>query len=99
MEHFDEKLDDYLRDGIAGDLLSEYVGPLPVPDGVPLHLFRAYYLDAGLFEMLGKRYEIDDWKFVAVVFLSSSASRARSRRLVRSVFISRASFRIRLPAE
>jgi hypothetical protein len=58
IEHFDEKLDAYLSDGIAGYIFPEYVGPLPQNDA-PAHIFRAYQLDVGLFEMLGKRYEIE----------------------------------------
>lgn len=58
IEHFDEKLDAYLADGIAGYIFPEFVGPLPESDRVPAHIFRAYYLDVGLFEMLGKRYEL-----------------------------------------
>ncbi len=58
IEHFDERLDAYIADGIVGTILPEYVGILEPNDGVPIHIFRAYYLDAGLFEMLGKRYEI-----------------------------------------
>jgi hypothetical protein len=59
IEHFDEKLEAYLSEGIAGCIFPEFVGPLPENDGVPAHIFRAYFLDAGLFEMLGKRYEIE----------------------------------------
>lgn len=59
IEHFDEKLDAYLSDGLAGYIIPEFVGPLPENDGVPTHIFRAYYLDVGLFEMLGKRYEVE----------------------------------------
>jgi hypothetical protein len=59
IEHFDEKLDAYLSDGIAGYIFPEFVGPLLENDGIPAHIFRAYYLDVGLFEMLGKRYEIE----------------------------------------
>lgn len=58
IEHFDEKLDDYLKDGIVGYILPEYVGPLLERDGVPGHLFRAYYLDEGIFEVLGKQYKV-----------------------------------------
>ncbi len=58
IEHFDEKLDAYLRDGIVGYVLPGYVGPLP-ETSVPTHLFRAYYIDVGVFEMLGKRYEVE----------------------------------------
>lgn len=59
IEHFDEKLDAYLSDGIYGHIFTEFVGPLPVSDGVPAHIFRAYYYDVGLFEILGKRYEVE----------------------------------------
>lgn len=58
MEHFDEKLDHYLVNGIVGNIFPQYVGLLPESDGVPCHIFRAYYVDVGLFELLGKRYEI-----------------------------------------
>lgn len=58
IEHLDEKLDAYFADGIAGYIFPEFVGPLPESDGVPAHILRAYYLDVGLFEMLGKRYEL-----------------------------------------
>lgn len=58
LEHFDEHLDRYLENGVVGQILPEYVGPLIEPPGVALHLFRAYYVDTGLFELLGKRYEI-----------------------------------------
>jgi len=59
IEHFDERLDAYVSDGITGYIFPEFVGPLPESDGVPAHIFRAYYLDVGLFETLGKRYEIE----------------------------------------
>jgi hypothetical protein len=51
IEHFDEKLDAYLAEGIAGYVVPAYVGPLPSNDGVPTHMFKAYYLDAGVFEI------------------------------------------------
>jgi hypothetical protein len=58
IEHFDEKLDDYLLDNIFGYIFPGYVGPLP-EIGASSHVFRAYYLNAGIFEMLGKRYEVE----------------------------------------
>jgi hypothetical protein len=58
MEHFDEKLDEYLASGIVGNVFPHYFGPLPKDDGVPRHIFRAYYVDVGQFEMLGNRYQI-----------------------------------------
>jgi hypothetical protein len=33
--------------GAVGYILPQYVGPLPQSDGVPAHIFRAYYTDAG----------------------------------------------------
>ena len=59
IEHFDEKLDAYLADGIVGNILPEYVGVLAEGTGAPVHMFRAYYIDAGIFEMLGKRYAVE----------------------------------------
>jgi hypothetical protein len=59
MEHFDEKLDQYLSTGIVGNVLPQYFGPLPKNDGVPSHIFRAYYIDVGQFELLGRRYEVE----------------------------------------
>lgn len=58
IEHFDEKLDLYLAKGIVGNIIPEYVGPESKGTGVPLHVFRAYYVDVGVFEMLGRRYEV-----------------------------------------
>lgn len=59
MEHFDEKLDDYLSSGIVGTVFPQYFGPLPNDDGVPRHIFRAYYTNVGEFELLGNRYQIE----------------------------------------
>ena len=59
MEHFDEKLDDYLSGGIVGTVFPQYFGPQPKDDGVPRHIFRAYYTNVGEFEMLGNRYQIE----------------------------------------
>ena len=59
IEHFDERLDAHLSDGIVGYVFPEFVGQLPESDGRPTHIFRAYYVDAGVFEVLGKRYEIE----------------------------------------
>ncbi len=59
IEHFDEKLDEYLANGIIGYVFPEYVG-LEIERGeAPSHIFRAYYADTRVFELLGKRYRID----------------------------------------
>jgi hypothetical protein len=56
LEHFDERLDEYLADGITGYIFPQYVGPELHPGGVPGHIFRAYYVDIDMFELLGVRY-------------------------------------------
>ena len=58
IEHFDEQLDKYVEGGIVGNIHPQYVGPRPNSNGVPLHLFRAYFTDTAEFELLGKRYTI-----------------------------------------
>ena len=58
IEHFDEKLDHFLAPGPVGHFLPEYVGPFQEPSEVAVHLFRAYYTDTGVFELLGKRFEV-----------------------------------------
>lgn len=56
MEHFDERLDDYLRTDVVGVVLPEYVGPMPSTGDVAGHFFRAFFIDVGVFQLLGERY-------------------------------------------
>jgi len=58
IEHFDERLDRYLADGIVGYILPEYIGPTIKKDGVPAHIFRAYYVETARFQLLGDTHEI-----------------------------------------
>ena len=59
LEHFDENLDKYLWDKpVVGYVLPAYVGGEIESGGVPTHLFRAFYLDIGVYETLGIRYEV-----------------------------------------
>jgi len=58
IEHYDEKLDDYLNQGIVGYILPQYVGNSLDRNGVASHIFRAYFVDTGVFELLGQQYEI-----------------------------------------
>lgn len=58
LEHFDERLDRYLASGIAGHILPSYVGYAPANRDIPLHVFRAYYVNTGVFEILGEQYQI-----------------------------------------
>lgn len=59
IEHFDEKLDLYVADGIVGHILPKYVGTGPTDTEIPTHIFRAYYVDTGIFELLGNRFHIE----------------------------------------
>lgn len=58
IEHFDERLDGYLSKGIVGVIVPHYIGHSLKSDGIPGHLFRAYYVDTGEFEVLGQRFLI-----------------------------------------
>lgn len=59
LEHLDENLDNYLwSKPLVGCVIPAYVGGIFDNDGVPTHLFRAFYIDVGIFETLGQRYEV-----------------------------------------
>lgn len=58
IEHFDERLDLYLHDGMVGYIFPSLVLPEPEESDVPHHIFRAYYLREGIFQVLGERYKI-----------------------------------------
>jgi len=59
IEHFDERLDNYLGSGVVGYVFPEFVGPRPADDGVPGHFFRAFYVDCGVFRLLDGEYEME----------------------------------------
>ena len=59
IEHFDERLDKYLTQEIVGHIIPKYVGPKPDNDGVPIHIFRAFYTDIGEFILLGNHFKIE----------------------------------------
>jgi len=58
IEHFDERLDLYLQGGMVGYIFPSLILPEPEDSEVPHHIFRAYYLNEGIFQILGERYEI-----------------------------------------
>jgi len=58
VEHFDEYLDDYLRENFAGQYVPDYFGFSPSEDRGPLKLFRAYFVDTTSFEIFGESYDI-----------------------------------------
>jgi hypothetical protein len=59
LEHFDERLDQYLLGDLVGYVIPEYVGFMPEDSGLPNHFFRAYFIDCGIFHLLGVNYLID----------------------------------------
>lgn len=58
IEHYDEAMDKFLKDGVFGRFLPSYVGPYDPPE-VKIHLFRAFYTDIGKLEILGVSYEVN----------------------------------------
>lgn len=58
VEHFDERLDLYLEDGIVGHIFPSLILDEPKESEVSHHIFRAYYLREGIFQVLGERYEL-----------------------------------------
>ncbi|MFA5913189.1 MAG: hypothetical protein WC830_06475 [Burkholderiales bacterium] len=58
IEYFDENLDTFLARPVVGTVVPNLVGVDPENDGVPRHVFRAFYNRIGVFEVLGHRYEV-----------------------------------------
>jgi hypothetical protein len=58
IEHYDEKLDAYFAKGVFGRFLPQFVGTSQGDEDGLYHVFRAYYSDAGLFEVIGEKFEI-----------------------------------------
>ncbi|WP_303827022.1 hypothetical protein [Asticcacaulis taihuensis] len=59
IEHFEERLDLYLSDGIVGHVFPSLILGKPEETEIPHHIFRAYYLETGEFQILGERYAIE----------------------------------------
>jgi len=57
IEHFDEKLDDFLKEFTSGIIMPKYVGPIIYVDDART-FFRAYFYDKQIFKMLNVEYEI-----------------------------------------
>jgi hypothetical protein len=57
IEHFDEKLDDFLKEFTTGIVMPKYVGPIAYVDDARI-FFRAYFYDKQVFKMLNVEYEI-----------------------------------------
>lgn len=58
IEHFDERLDLYLEGGIYGHIFPSLILEEPEETDIPHHIFRAYYINEGIFQLLDERYQI-----------------------------------------
>ncbi|ALB66921.1 hypothetical protein [Cronobacter dublinensis] len=58
IEHFDERLDMYLEGEIVGDIFPSLILAKPEVTDVPHHILRAYYLNDGIYQILGERHKI-----------------------------------------
>lgn len=58
IEHFDEKLDLYLSNGISGSVIPSYIGPKVLFNGVNNYFFRTFYTDKWIFKVLNLEYKI-----------------------------------------
>jgi hypothetical protein len=58
LEHFDERLDLYLNHGMFGYIFPSLIMAKPDETGTPHHIFRAFYLIDGIFQILGERYQM-----------------------------------------
>lgn len=56
IEHFDEKLDDFLNEFNSGVVMPKYVGPITYVDDTRI-FFRAYFYDKQIFKMFNVDYE------------------------------------------
>ena len=58
IEHFDERLDLYLENGLTGNIFPSLILDEPRETDVPHHIFRAFYLTEGIFQILGERFRV-----------------------------------------
>lgn len=57
IEHFDEKLDDFLKEFTTWKVMPKYVGPVFFSSDTTV-FFRAYFYDKSIFKILNVEYEI-----------------------------------------
>lgn len=48
----------YLEGGIAGHIFPSLILDKPEVTDVPHHIFRAYYLNDGIYQILGERHNV-----------------------------------------
>jgi len=58
IEHFDEKLDDFLKGFTNGSVMQKYVGPIFYSYGSTI-FFRAFIFDKYIFKMFNVEYEME----------------------------------------
>jgi len=59
LEHLDENLDSYLwNKPVSGFIIPAFIGGESQNNDVPTHIFRAFYIDTGVYETLGQRFEL-----------------------------------------
>ncbi|WP_136666524.1 hypothetical protein [Flavobacterium sp. H122] len=58
IEHFDEKLDDFLKEFVAGKVMPKYVGPMFFSYKTTI-FFRAFIFDKFIFKIFNVEYEIN----------------------------------------
>lgn len=58
IEHFDERLDIILQNGIVGRIFPSLILHEPEITDIPHHIFRTYYLKLGVYQVLEDRYEV-----------------------------------------
>ncbi len=58
IEHFDERLDEYLTKHHVGEFLPEDVGYVQRRSEIPLHIFKGFYTHPLIFVLLGQSYEM-----------------------------------------
>ena len=58
IEHFDERLDMYLEGGVVGNIFPSLILDKPKETDVPHHIFRAYYLNDGIYQVLGEQHSV-----------------------------------------
>ncbi|HCH2798788.1 TPA: hypothetical protein NKT10_004606 [Vibrio parahaemolyticus] len=58
MEHFDERLDNYLAQDIVGEFIPAYVDFEPLNVDHPVHIFKAFYINRREFVLLGETHKM-----------------------------------------
>lgn len=58
IEHFDEKLDDFLKEFNIGTVMPKYVGPISYVNDART-FFRAYFYDKRIFKIFNVEYKIE----------------------------------------